>query len=565
MAMPSTWKVTVVGGDENGMDFTFPANKSVLIGRSRSADLRLKEPDVSGRHVELFVDVDGTPQIRNLSRYTTWVNSREMPSGATLPLAVGDTVELGRRVRVRVDAVPRPSTVSADISAPLPVPTAVMEESMMTSPGDGTFTGTRGGETGATHLPDATLATRFPAQVSVTGYADETIAEPGVVQTESGAAEDGETCELETRVGSFEEVLQRRRELERRARLHKVVVAVCFVFVALFLAALWFISRTTRETREMAYPADAHGRPDSASYILRDANGLALVKVDFPRHPKMDVNESSDSNGVSVLSFMGRDRDVPFYLQLDAVSRREELEMDLMSSVRAWFKRTENAGAGFVFDERMKDELRPAFFEDAFPGSCQSKSLYGVRFVTFEYKRTWQRDGRLWHGVLIYFRSGDTVYVLRREIPELYWERGAYRIRADPNLAIYSTFIDSYWESPGMANLPIDRSTSDLMASIRTILSKERASDWPFLKRELDATLVKTWRDDPKTRDLAQSCLRQFREVLRVYYYGKYNAYMNAKDNHDVRRMNRVRLDCQMVFDNPDERYYFLVGNPEVW
>ena len=81
MAMPSTWKVTVVGGDENGMDFTFPANKSVLIGRSRSADLRLKEPDVSGRHVELFVDVDGTPQIRNLSRYTTWVANCN-PSGA---------------------------------------------------------------------------------------------------------------------------------------------------------------------------------------------------------------------------------------------------------------------------------------------------------------------------------------------------------------------------------------------------------------------------------------------------------------------------------------------------
>ena len=153
----------------------------------------------------------------------------------------------------------------------------------------------------------------------------------------------------------------------------------------------------------------------------------------------------------------------------------------------------------------------------------------------------------------------------RREIPEFHWERGGYRLRQDPNIAIYTNFIESYWESPGLDGLPVDRPTTELMVRIRNVLSKERASDWRFLKKDLDAVLVKTWREDPKMRALAEGCLHQFRDVLKTYYYGKYNAFLNAKDNRDDRRMNRIRQDCQLVFVGQDERYYFLIGNAEVW
>ena len=172
----------------------------------------------------------------------------------------------------------------------------------------------------------------------------------------------------------------------------------------------------------------------------------------------------------------------------------------------------------------------------------------------------------MWHGVAIYFRKGDTVYLHRREIPEFYWARGGNRIASfDPNIAIYAEFINSYWESPGVEGLPVDRSIPELMASIRSVLAKERASDWRFLKKDIDAVLVRTWQTDPKTRDLAEGCLRQFREVLRVYYYGKYNAFKAAQANRDDKRMRRFRQDAAMVFDDPDERYYHLIGNAEVW
>lgn len=582
--MATNWKLTVVGGDENGMDFEFPGDRPVIIGRSHSVDLHLSEADVSGRHVELCFQDGSACQARNLSRYSSRLNGRAFPSGAVAKVSVGDVVELGRRVKIRIDGVPGVpvrevgdgETNATQWGGLADMPTAVMEESTVTSQGGMEAAGTQATRmpempTQATRVADETVVARIAAEAFESRTGEETVVGTGMPpplteeETQTGGdSGDGETRELETRVGSMEELLQRRQELDRRARFHKIVVGFGLLLVVAVLGGLWFASRTTKETYEMSYPKDASGRPDAASYILRDVNGGALIEVDYPRNPKAGVTVSPSSNGVTVVSYMGRERDVPFYLQIEAMPRADELRLDLMASVRNWLRRTEEAGTGFVFDERMKDEIKPRFFEDVFPDCCQSQSLYGLRFVMFEYKRTWP-DGRLWHGILIYFRRGDTAYVHRREIPEFHWERGGYRLRQDPNIAIYTNFIESYWESPGLDGLPVDRPTTELMVRIRNVLSKERASDWRFLKKDLDAVLVKTWREDPKMRALAEGCLHQFRDVLKTYYYGKYNAFLNAKDNRDDRRMNRIRQDCQMVFDGQDERYYFLIGNAEVW
>ena len=551
MSESSCWRLTVVGGAENGKDFVLPGDRPVVIGRSHSADMRLTEPDVSGRHIELSVE-GGACKVRNLSRDASRINGGELASGAEGAIKAGDAMELGRRVKIRVDAVPAQAVAKDDFDdgpTLAEVPTAVMEESSTASQERAFFEPDEESATVATHMASETFATNFM---------------PAADPSPAPAPDDGETRELETRIGSMDEIVQRRKELESKSKFRKIAAGFGFVLVAGLLAGLWFISRTTKETYEMSFPKDAYGRPGAASYILRDSVGNALIEVDYPRNPKMNVTIAPDSNGVSVVSFMGRDRDVPFFLQTEATTNEEELKMSLMQSVRAWMARAEASSAGFVFDELMKNELEPAFFEDAFPDSCQRKSLYGVRFVTFEYKRTWP-DGKLWHGILIYFRRGDTVFVHRREIPETYWERGGYRIRKDPNIAIYFNLIDTYWESPGVEGLPLDKSVPELMASIRNILSKERASDWRFLKRDIDAVLIKTWRGDSKTRDFAEGCLRQFRDVLRKFYYGKYNAYLNAKDNLDERKMLKFRQDCKMVFDDPAERYYYLLGDGEVW
>lgn len=583
--MSGNWKITVVGGSLNGMDFSFPPDREVLIGRSSKADVRFSssEADVSGKHLRLVVR-DGVPTAVNVTtrgRATFHQGIEIPPDGGSIAVSVHDAIELGssRSVRIRFDAVPadepmfvndadNPSTAATRWmeSASASAPTAVIEETSLIPQDDSTATfATRVAETLATRVPQGG---RNGGNASDDGETmsvldgEETFAAQGEETTTNGVSvddEDGKTRDLETRAGDMAEILALKERLERRRKRRHAVVVMGFALVLAMLAGLWFASRTDKET-------DIVTVKEIAKYSVNDEQGQPLIVVDYPSDPGMSVTESPDGAGVTVVSAMGKDGDVPFFLQLETVSRSEELELDLLSSVRAWMSRAEESGAGYVFDVKVREELRCRFFEDVFPGCCQSKSLYGVKFVMFDYKRTWADAERtLWHGVLVYFRRGDTAYIHRREIPESFWVRGGNRIEQDPNIAIYSGFIDSYWESPGTAGLPMDRKTPELMESVRGILAKERASDWRYVKKEIDAILAKTWRTDPKSRDIAFGCLRQFREILRTYYYGKYNAFDTARENRDEKRMAKLRKDAAMVFDDPDERYYHLVSNGEVW
>ena len=585
--MSNCWKITVVGGSLNGMDFSFPSDKEVLIGRSSKADVRFpgSEGDVSGAHLKLLVQ-NGVPTAVNVStrNHTTFHQGVEMASdGGRVAVSVHDVIELGssRSVRIRLDEVPvpvderlfadggdAPSTVATrwTESSLASAPTAVIEETAVMPPDDvGATFATRVSETFATKVLPTAASGNLSSAGDETGAmsncdalfmaSNEETATNGVAVDD----EDGKTRDLETRPGSLDEMMVLKDALEQKRRRKHTMVLFGFLAVIGMLSGLWFASRTKSETDRVSVK-------EVADYSIKDERGQVLVKVDYPRDDGMSVTELPDGKGVTVVSAMGRDGDVPFFLQTEAISQAEELEMDLISSVRAWMSRAEESGAGYVFDIKVKDELKVQFFEDVFPGCCQTRSLYGVKFVTFDYKRTWaDSEKTFWHGVLIYFRCGDTVYIHRREIPEVHWTRGGYRIEQDPNIAIYSSFIDSYWESPGLDGLPMERKPADLMESVRRIVAKERANDWRYAKKEIDAILVKAWRTDPKTRDLAMGCLRQFREILRTYYYGKYNAFDTAKENRDDKRMARLRKDAAMVFDDPNERYFHLVANGEVW
>lgn len=567
MAEARQWRFTVVGGGENGTDAAFPSDRPVVIGRSHKpkVDFHVPEADVSRRHLELFVE-DGVAKVRNLSQFPTPLNGGEIAPGDAVPVREGDSISLGQSVRIRLDEAPGDtySEAFSEMAPDVTEETAVPGWRQQTGSAAQTVADTPTvaiEETGETHLPSgfgATSATHIPSDM------EETVALDGDAPSQASGTGDGETRELETREGDMQEILRIKAELERKRRRRRVFVSLCLVFVAVAMVGLWFLSRTDKEIEEMSYPENSQGQPDIARYTLVDASGEPLLTVDYPRDPNMSVTASPDSNGVSVVSSFGRDRDVPFFMQLEVMRHPDELKKSLMDSVQAWFARSEGSGEGFVFDDRMKNELKPKFFEDAYPGSCQRKSLYGVQFVEFDYKRSWP-DGKLWHGVALYFRSGDAVYVYRREIPESCWSRGGYRFRIDSNIAVYATFTDSFWQSPGMDALPRGKSASERMASIRNSLVRERASDWRFVRGEIDAVLVSCWRTDPKTRGMAMTCLRQYREILKTFYWGKYNAYQNAKDNRDERKMRRLRMDVQMVFGDPNERYYDLVNGGEVW
>lgn len=557
----SDWKLTVIGGAENGNDYSFPADKTVLVGRTHQADLRLSEPDVSGRHVELFTE-DGVAMVRNLSRQTLRLNSSEYATGQTASVSAGDTLHLGQRVRVRLDAVPQ--SAEAPFAAADDVADAETATVATGMPSDSW--------TGATRVPDgdATLARQTDASTDATRFSSdsETFAVGMAEEDETMTVDDdGQTKELKTRAASYEEIIAMKESLAKRNKWRRTGVAMVFAVFAAFLGAVWFMTRLTRETDRMSVPKLSNGELDLKKWTYRDAEGRPLLYVDYPGNENLRFEVLPGSNGVQVLSYMGRDRDVPFFLQFEAVERPGELLVGLDESLRQWKARSEQAGLQCAFDERDFADVKTRFFEDSYPTSCENPSnLSGVRFARLEYKRPWPND-ELYHGVLLYFRRGSTVFTLRREIPDSQWTRGGRQMIDEPNIAVFRNFSDSYWESPGADGLPLGETPERLLEAVNATLARERASEWRTVdgKTALDALLVKVWDANPRMRELALGKLRHFRAVLDRFYYGKYNAFQVAKDVGDTDRMAAIRRDCLQVFDDRSERYWWKVSGGEEW
>lgn len=578
------WKMTIVGGVDNGKEYSFPADSCVKVGRSHGMDVRIskRHGDVSRQHVEFSLE-DGRPVVRNISEDNrkTKVDGIPLPPGERSVVASGVEVALGETVRIRVDGVPyvgaEPETDPGgeDVTSPTCYSPATDEPTYHgdVDPLDGpteVVVGPLSSDTVSsaadkTHIPtdmptQPSRDTELPTDISNSERKTDDIdwQNQETVVPQPNDVDDPPTPIIDPAVIDAE-----KRKWNKKLWLRRVMLVTLLGLIALGMYGFWYFTRNTREIGEVTIVDDVE------RFAIRDAAGNKLLEVDYPAAPKRSVTPSPDNTGVTVISYQGRERDVPFFLQLETLTHPDELKIDLLSSVRRWLDRTADSGEGLLLDRRVRDELKVQFVEDVYPESCETESLYGVRFVEFEYKRTWS-DESVWHGCAIYLRRGDSVYLLRREIPEELWDRGGYRLKADPNLAVYANFATSYWESPGANEMPVGRKTSELMDEVRSALAKDRAADWRFVRRDIDALLARSWRTDSKTRDLAMSFLRQFRERQECFYYGKYNALQSAKETAEreprmARVMNRVRLDAQVVFDDSFERYYSLVRNPEVW
>lgn len=705
MATERMWKITIVGGPENGNEYSFPADKTVLIGRSHYREVDTKKyaalqldkehTDVSGKHLELFVK-DGEAFVRNVSeRSVTLLNDEKVRLKECARVQVGDTITLGRTVRVRLDEIPvdpprqedpetgetrffgpaaldfapvvpeeeanpapeidSPSDGAEDLTvdeldsgydpapepsegsegippAPVQTPSPPVVESTpskenVRSSARPDVTSTEVSETGLPEnlssiqtakkvelSPSGEPTRRFPSPItglgppifirqekqddagatdfipSVTDPPDQPSAPSSTDKFPTGdvtnifgegkprgdgpsGPSDNEDVTRPFIPGDHPpdddrptppppppEVLNEIIDaIDRKRRLRRVVMGVVVGLVFVGVGFWWYLTRPGGEAG-LSYPEPIH------EFGLRDESGELLLKVDYPWNKNADVSIAAGSNGVTVVSAMGRNRDVPYYLQLETHADPEELKIGLEESVARWFKRTEEAGNGFSFDERMKQEVESKFFEDVYPGSCQEESLYGVRFVQFEYKRTRGGDAQVWQGIGIYFRCGDTVYLLRREMPETFWARGGYYLKIDSNLAIYKRFTEAYWESPGLSSLQMtDATVDELIRSSRNSLGKNRPSEWISVRQAIDSVLVRSWDKNPDVRYRAMELLSQFREKLSVFYYQEYNAFQTAKDNRDEKKMGRILQDVKSIFSNRDERYFSLVGNGEVW
>ena len=173
----------------------------------------------------------------------------------------------------------------------------------------------------------------------------------------------------------------------------------------------------------------------------------------------------------------------------------------------------------------------------------------------------------LWHGLYIYFRRGDTIYQLRREIPEIYWKRGSNRILDEPHLLMYSAFSRSHWDSPGVSGIVAGEIGDDeLIVGVKRELSAERVAAWPTLERYINTLLFRSWSDRPTVAKVAFGSYQSYLDRLARFYNERRLAYLTAMTNHDKKRMRAIVTDCKQVFGSMwHDRRSRLVNDPEVW
>lgn len=333
-----------------------------------------------------------------------------------------------------------------------------------------------------------------------------------------------------------------------------------------FVAAVLFFTRDRNETDDLSFPTDGTGERDAEYWICRDGRGNALLEFEIPRNEKMILNVTPETNGFVAVSWLGLRRDVLYRMSFSAADDASELDLDLVASARRWRDAMRGDDMRWSFYDAGGDGLDVRFFDGAFPWALQKESGYGIPFVSIDYARTLD-DGTLMRGIAFVFRSGSVRYVYTREIPESFWSRGRSRLENDPGMLVYSDYIDGYWESPGRSALPGgSRSVSDLLYAIRGNLLVDRAGFWRETHRLIDAVLVRSWKGDPRSKEIAFGCLRELRELMKTYYWGKVNAYRNARQLKDGETdAERAREDVKAVFADRSLWYFGKANGEEDW
>ena len=359
-----------------------------------------------------------------------------------------------------------------------------------------------------------------------------------------------------------EEQIKRKERAEAKKRgksmLRAFLVALLLVVAA---AALWVMRPVDQQL--VNFPM-AGKRPDIKSRQIFDASGAHILDIYYPRGTGGAMRELEDGGVFSVFTYHGRNRDVPYRLSFAVRTSPAELELSLAESYDAWRKEAA-AAENLVFTGGPAGVRDVLFFEDFYGRNFYvAASSHGMACILGEY--TLQRQKMAWHGTALYFRNGDTAYILRREFPEKHWVRASWIMRENPNLAVYKEFNIARWESPGAAGLLRDRDIPSLKSDARRLLDRERISDWRELEKTIDTLMAATWSAQGADKEEAVALLAEFRARKAALYNQKLFAFANYRTNGDMRGMQEVFAECKAIFGADErDRHSAIFNNPQNW
>lgn len=505
-----SFSLRFVKGPSSGSSFGL-ASASAVLGRSRSCDIRLASPDVSGRHLAFSIDDTGVAAL-NLSAHKTKVNGTDIAQDQNVRLKVGDEVQVGEsNVFVLCEDSVAEARESAADKTVLPAPEGAV---------------TRLPEPNAAPTP---AAAQVPDSVQAFGSASES-----AMGAEHEVGMD-ETQVLRTQLAGSSEI-EKLKELQARRRTLKValkVLAAVFIFVGV-AAIYYFFVRQVPET-VLSWPTTADGAYDRRRTLLDTPLGAGMVGIDTPGGPSFRVQKLT--NGTTVVETrIGKYRDVPcryaFFCRQDATFLRQD-RMALFARERKRFE--ELGGWNFL-----------AVSPVTFFGPDNGIPAVEVQYLRLE--RT-EHDSTQWFGYLTFVCHGDCIMVQTREIPAIEQWRGASFLARNRPLMFGSAPVIEHWE--GCANARQGRA-EDLIAEADGLLSKDSPLLWTEVEFLLRSALVGTCgrgaNGKKALRALRELRARQGREYARLQVEWEKARRLGAEND-----CKKILSDALKVFASADD------------
>ena len=489
-----------------------------IAGRSRSVDVRLGEPDISGKHLKLDVGADGV-YVENLSSHGTLLQGTVLD--ARQELHDGDVLMMGKHTEFRIE-IPGHSA-----------PSHTAGEMKTVIPGK-TPEGTPAPDNRKTEIPSGAEKEK---PVTAGGALPETPPQnENVLQTDV----------MHTRLASLEE-MNLLRHADRKRSTGKFFKTVLCCIGALVLLVVLYSLKASPEEANLTWPVDSAGHalgafvdPGSGGH---QSGGFSLA---FPSIKGKTTTEQRKEQ-IIVNTWCGRDASVPlriFFVQKQA-------DDFLTTDRKAVF-------AGMLGELQQKNHhWNLAQISDVFFIGSEN----GLPCLSVEYRR--ETDGKSWYGEALFFRTGDRAFLRLAEVPAEERARAQNFISYTPFLKFSITYLHGHWEGNG--DYHFDGNTDVMMDEVSRHLSKQAPFEWARTYLLLQNVLMESSRTRNRTLETdALMQLRRLRAMQTVWYNAQKIQYDTAKLYNDKRQENATLELSKTVFSSPDDLRYFTLRR-NIW
>lgn len=479
--------IRVLAGETAGASVVLEVGGTVSVGRSRSNELHVTEPDVSARHMTFRRGMESALTAEVISSRHTEFNGTPVDMGSSFPVKAGDRFRLGKTLLLSVE---RDESASDDNQRTVPPPT----DKTVPPP------------TGKTVPPKSQTAPCPP---------------------EAPQDDELKTIAVKTRIASDEEIENIRKSLrtKRRLRALKVILPV-MLFLAVSFSA--YIALKPQVEDDLTWPSDDAGRYQNHFELIKSYFGLAV-----PDSPGISVRK--DGPETVIETRIGKLLDVPFRVSASAVSAPDALRKDREPAFSGWLAARRNADRSFNPSPNRKRLWM----------NCTTGG--GVLYDYVQYTRRIGDDD--WWGYAVFFRNGADVCSALMEVPLR--ERSRSEVFFASHLRGIVLFAPArtmdVWE--GTDSYRRETTVGQDIAEAEQFLKSNAPTMWENVYYRLRSALIKaTIAGNSAQVDEARSLLSRMREKQGEWYARQKFAWERACLMEDAGGIEAVQSLGEAVF-----------------